>query len=148
MTEQTHRTVVFTHQDIRRCIADVVDIVRMQLDGDIKKVTQRGNDKVTLCHHRGVLVEQLFNGDIITHLYGNGIDAVVTLVGSIVQLLLRMDLSQGLVFCHHTLIEGDGISHLVVELHEIGVFPVDQPLVKIAIRQSDLRGLTDVTRLK
>ena len=148
MTEQAHGTVAFTHQDIRRGIADVENVVRMQLDGDFEEIPQRRSDIVTLRHHRRVLVEQLFYGDIVSHLYGNGIDAVVTLVGGIVQLLFRVDLSQGLVFGHHTLVEGDGISHLVVELHEIGVFPVDQPLVKIAIRQSDLRGLTDVTRLK
>ena len=148
MTEQTHGAVTLTRQDIRRRITDVVDIVRMQLDGDIKEITQRGNDEVTLRHHRRVLVEQLFNSDIVSHLYGNSIDTVVTLIGGIVQLLFQTDLCQSLMFGHHTIIKGDGISHLVVELHEIRVFPVDQPFVKIAIRQSDLRGLTDVTRLK
>ena len=120
----------------------------MQFDGDVEEVAQGGDDEVALRHHRGVLVEQLVDSDVVSHLDGNGIDTIVALVGGIVKLLFGMDLCQRLVLSLHTAVEGDGISHFIVELHKVGVFPVDQTLIEIAIRQSDLRSLPDVARLK
>ena len=120
----------------------------MKLGCDIKEFAQNSVNIVAFRHHRRILVKLLLNGNIVAHLYSNGIYTIFTLIGRIVQLLFRMDIGQRLMFSLYTATEGDGVGHFVVKLHKVGIFPVDQPLIEIAIRQSDLRGLTDVARLK
>ena len=148
VTEQTDGTVVLTCQNIRWCETHMVDLVRMKFCCQVEEITQGGCDIVALGHHRRILVEQLLDGDEVTHLDSYGIDTVVALIGREVQLMFRVYLSQCLMLSLHATAEGDGISHLVVKLHKVGIFPVNKPLIEITIRHTHFRGFSDVARLK
>ena len=124
------------------------DVVGMQFGCDVKKVAQHRVDIVILSHHRRILIEHLTDSDVVAHLHGDGIDAVVALIGGIMELLFLMDISQCLVLSFYAATEGNGISHLIVELHKIGILAVNKAFIEITIRQPDLSSLTHVTRLK
>jgi hypothetical protein len=63
------------------------------------------------------------------------------------QLMLVLDTPEGIALSTYTLIKEDIISQLIVELHEITVFSINQTLVEESVWQTDLIGLTCVTSL-
>ena len=63
------------------------------------------------------------------------------------KLCLMVDTRQGIILGLHALLEVDVVSHLVVELHEVGVLSLYLPLVEIAVWQTYLDGLSGIPSL-
>ena len=119
MTEQSYCVVHLTGQHIIWCKAYVEDVVAVKLLSQCTEITDGIVDEVLLCHNSGILVDKLFERDKVPHLYGDGIDAIVTLIGFEVQLVAIADIIHRSSFVPDEVAERDMVGYLVVELDKV-----------------------------
>ena len=124
----------------------MVHALLVKLMGEFYQIAQRVVGKILARQNSRILVQQLLESNKVTHLNRYGINTTVALVGHKVQLVLILYLIHIGSLGTHTITKGDMIGHLVVELHEVRVLSIDQPLVEVTVGKTDFRGFSNVTR--
>ena len=150
MHQQSHAIIVLAHQDVRRCKAHLADVLLVERGQQFQHVVDGRIEEVLAGHHGRIVVEQLLQRLVVARLHGHGIDAfapLFTRIGRKVELMLVADSHRSLTVLPHAVGKLDVISQLIVELHEVAVLFIYQPLVEVAEWHTHLIGLTGVAGL-
>ena len=149
MIEEAHHLVAFTDKHVVGRKAEMIDALLVELADEGEQFADGAVEEILLCHHSGILVEQLSNSEEMSHLDSNGEESftVVTLVGRKVKLMAVRDLLRGLSLFLNTLGEHQVVGQFIVKLDEVGESSVNQTLVEVAVRRTDTSGLASVSCL-